>query len=231
MKISIFGLGYVGAVSAGCLASDGHTVIGVDPNKTKVDLINEGNSPIIEKDIGDMIARTVESGRLRATLDVRDAVLSSDISLICVGTPSQLNGNLDLSHVRKVCQEIGHAIREKSSFHVVVARSTMLPGSMRAVVIPALEEASGKKAGVDFGVCNNPEFLREGTAVYDYYHPPKTVIGETDAKAGALLVRLYEKMDAPLVQTDLETAEMVKYTDNSWHAVKVAFANEIGNIC
>lgn len=231
MKISIFGLGYVGAVSAGCLASDGHTVIGVDPNKTKVDLINEGNSPIIEKDIGDMIARTVASGRLRATLDVRDAVLSSDISLICVGTPSQLNGNLDLSHVRKVCQEIGHAIREKSSFHVVVARSTMLPGSMRAVVIPALEEASGKKAGVDFGVCNNPEFLREGTAVYDYYHPPKTVIGETDAKAGALLVKLYEKMDAPLVQTDLETAEMVKYTDNSWHAVKVAFANEIGNIC
>ena len=231
MKISIFGLGYVGAVSAGCLASDGHEVIGVDPNKTKVDLINQGTTPIIEKDIGEMIAATVKSGHLRATADVRDAVFGSDMSLICVGTPSQLNGNLDLSHVRKVCQEIGAAIREKDSFHVVVARSTMLPGSMRALVIPTLEAASGKVAGVDFGVCNNPEFLREGTAVYDYYHPPKTVIGESDEKAGALLVQLYEKMDAPLVRTDVETAEMVKYTDNTWHAVKVAFANEIGNIC
>ncbi len=231
MKISIFGLGYVGAVSAGCLASDGHTVIGVDPNKTKVDLINQGHTPIIEKDIGEMIAATVKSGLLRATADVRDAVLSSDMSLICVGTPSQLNGNLDLSHVRKVCQEIGAAIKEKDAFHVVVARSTMLPGSMRSLVIPTLEAASGKVAGVDFGVCNNPEFLREGTAVYDYYHPPKTVIGESDEKAGALLVELYEKMDAPLVRTDVETAEMVKYTDNTWHAAKVAFANEIGNIC
>ncbi len=231
MKISIFGLGYVGAVSAGCLASDGHDVVGVDPNRTKVDLINQGTTPIIEKDIGDMIANTVKSGKLRATTDVRDAVLSTDMSLICVGTPSQLNGNLDLSHVRKVCQEIGHALRDKDGFHVVVARSTMLPGSMRNLVIPALEEASGKVAGRDFGVCNNPEFLREGTAVYDYYNPPKTVIGETDAKAGELLVQLYEKMQAPLVRTDVETAEMVKYTDNTWHAVKVAFANEIGNIC
>ncbi|WP_338844570.1 UDP-glucose/GDP-mannose dehydrogenase family protein [Massilia sp. W12] len=231
MKISIFGLGYVGAVSAGCLASDGHNVVGVDPNRTKVDLINQGITPIIEKDIGEMIAATVKSGHLRATIDVRDAVLSTDISLICVGTPSQLNGNLDLSHVRKVCQEIGAAMREKSDFHVVVARSTMLPGSMRSVVIPVLEEASGKVAGVDFGVCNNPEFLREGTAVYDYYNPPKTVIGETDARAGEMLVGLYEKMQAPLVRTDVETAEMVKYTDNTWHAVKVAFANEIGNIC
>ena len=231
MKISIFGLGYVGAVSAGCLATDGHEVIGVDPNRTKVELINQGTTPIIEKDIGEMIAATVKSGHLRATADVRDAVFGSDMSLICVGTPSQLNGNLDLSHVRKVCQEIGAAIAEKDTFHVVVARSTMLPGSMRSLVIPTLEAASGKVAGVDFGVCNNPEFLREGTAVYDYYHPPKTVIGESDEKAGALLVQLYEKMDAPLVRTDVETAEMVKYTDNTWHAVKVAFANEIGNIC
>lgn len=231
MKISIFGLGYVGAVSAGCLATDGHEVIGVDPNRTKVELINQGTTPIIEKDIGEMIAATVKSGHLRATADVRDAVFGSDMSLICVGTPSQLNGNLDLSHVRKVCQEIGAAIAEKDTFHVVVARSTMLPGSMRSLVIPTLEAASGKVAGVDFGVCNNPEFLREGTAVYDYYNPPKTVIGESDEKAGALLVQLYEKMDAPLVRTDVETAEMVKYTDNTWHAVKVAFANEIGNIC
>jgi len=231
VRISIFGLGYVGAVSAGCLARDGHTVIGVDPNQTKVDLINEGKTPIIEKDIGEMIAHAVSEGLLRATVDVGAAVRDSDLSLICVGTPSQLNGNLDLSAVRKVCEQIGAALRDKDGFHVVVARSTMLPGSMRSVVIPTLEEASGKKAGVDFGVCNNPEFLREGTAVYDYHHPPKTVIGETDTKAGDVLIELYTKLDAPLVRTDVETAEMVKYTDNAWHAIKVAFANEIGNLC
>lgn len=231
MKISIFGLGYVGAVSAGCLASDGHEVIGLDPNQIKVDLINKGISPIIEKDIGEMIAKTVASGHLRATSDIREAVMGSDISLICVGTPSQLNGNLNLSYVRRVCEEIGTALKEKTSFHVVVSRSTMLPGSMRDVVIPTLEASSGKKAGVDFGVCNNPEFLREGTAVYDYYNPPKTVIGETDAKAGEMLVKLYENMNAPLIRTDVETAEMVKYADNNWHALKVTFANEIGNIC
>jgi len=231
VRISIFGLGYVGAVSAGCLASDGHDVIGVDPNQTKVDLINEGVTPIIEKDIGEMIARTAKSGKLRATTNVHEAVMGSDISLICVGTPSMLNGNLDLSYVRRVCEEIGAALKEKSSFHVVVGRSTMLPGSMHNVVIPTLEQASGKKAGVDFGVCNNPEFLREGTAVYDYYHPPKTVIGESDTRAGDMLVELYKGMDAPMIRTDVETAEMVKYTDNNWHALKVAFANEIGNIC
>ncbi|PTQ69642.1 GDP-mannose 6-dehydrogenase [Nitrosomonas oligotropha] len=231
MKISIFGLGYVGTVSAGCLATDGYSVIGVDPNKTKVDLINQGISPIVEKDIGEMIAAAAKNNVLRATLDVRDAVINSDISMVCVGTPSQLNGNLDLSHVRKVCEQIGAALKEKSAFHVVVARSTMLPGSMRTVVIPALESYSGKKAGVDFGVCNNPEFLREGTAVFDYYNPPKTVIGETDSKAGELLMQLYAKMTAPLIRTAVETAEMAKYADNTWHAVKVAFANEIGNLC
>lgn len=230
MKISIFGLGYVGAVSAGCLAEDGHQVIGVDPNQTKVDLINKGSTPIVEKDIGEMIAKNVASTRLTATTDVRHAVLNSDVSLICVGTPSQLNGNLDLSYVRRVCEEIGAALKSKESFHVVVGRSTMLPGSMRSIVIPTLEASSGKKAGVDFGVCNNPEFLREGTAVHDYYHPPKTVIGESDSRAGDMLVELYKNMDAPLIRTDIETAEMVKYTDNNWHALKVAFTNEIGNI-
>ena len=231
MKISIFGLGYVGAVSAGCLAQDGHEVIGVDPNLTKVDLVNAGVTPIIEKDIGEMIAAAAAAGRLRATQEVEGAVRDSDISLICVGTPSQLNGNLDLSHVRKVCEQIGHAIKNKDAFHVVVARSTMLPGSMRSVVLPTLEAFSGKQAGVDFGVCNNPEFLREGTAVWDYYNPPKTVIGETDPRAGDVLVKLYEKMDAPLIRVDVDTAEMVKYTDNTWHALKVAFTNEMGNIC
>ena len=231
MKISIFGLGYVGAVSAGCLAKEGHEVIGVDPSAVKVDLINQGKTPIIEKDIGEIIEKAVEQGLLRATTDVRGAVNDSQLSLICVGTPSQLNGSLDLKYVRRVCEEIGEAIKNKAEFHVVVARSTMLPGSMGNVVIPTLEASSGKRAGVDFGVCNNPEFLREGTAVYDFYHPPKTVIGETDARSGDLVASLYHKMDAPLIRTKVETAEMVKYTDNVWHALKVGFANEIGNVC
>lgn len=230
MDVSIFGLGYVGAVSAACLATEGHNVIGVDPNQTKVDLINSGRTPIIEADIAEMIAAAVQSGHLSAMTEVHKAVHSSDISLICVGTPSQLNGNLDLSYVRRVCEQIGEGLREKNSHHVVVARSTMLPGSMRAVVIPTLEASSGKTAGVDFGVCTNPEFLREGTAVWDYYNPPKTVIGETDALAGQALVSLYSGIDAPTIRTSVEVAEMVKYADNTWHAVKVAFANEIGTI-
>lgn len=232
MDISIFGLGYVGAVSAGCLATDGHTVVGVDPNPAKVDLINAGRAPIVEDAIGDMIASTVQSGRLWATHSAREAVHETNVSLICVGTPSQANGNLDLSYVRRVCQDIGQALRDKPEYHVVVVRSTMLPGSMRDVVIPTMESAAGgKRAGDDFGVCLNPEFLRESTAVSDYYHPPKTVIGEIDPRAGDVLVELYRKIDAPLIRVSLEIAEMVKYADNSWHALKVAFANEIGSIC
>jgi GDP-mannose 6-dehydrogenase len=231
MRISIMGLGYVGAVSAGCLAEDGHTVVGVDPNRTKVELINQGVTPIVEKDIGEIIARNVAGGRLRATTDVAAAVLETDLSIICVGTPSQLNGSLDLRYIRNACEEIGAALRHKSGFHVVVARSTMLPGTMRDVVLPTLESASGRVAGRDFGVCNNPEFLREGTAVHDYRNPPKTVIGELDPRSGQMLADLYASLDAPMIRTDVETAEMVKYTDNVWHAVKVAFANEIGNVC
>ena len=231
MKISIFGLGYVGAVSAGCLAKNGHHVVGVDPNQTKVDLINSGKTPVIEKEIGEIIEQAVKDKILRATTDVDDAIKSTDISLICVGTPSQNNGNLDLKYVEASCHEIGESLRNKDAFHVVVTRSTMLPGSMINTVIPILEEASGKKTGLDFGVCNNPEFLREGTAVYDFYHPPKTVIGETDEKSGDVLASIYKDMDAPLIRTDVKTAEMVKYVDNVWHALKVGFANEIGNIC
>lgn len=231
MRISVMGLGYVGAVSAGCLASDGHTVIGVDPHPTKVDLINQGVAPIVEKDVGEIIRAQVALGKLSATSDSACAVNDTDMSLICVGTPSQLNGSLDLRFVRKVCEEIGAALKTKNAFHVVVARSTMLPGTMRDVVIPTLEQYSGKVAGRDFGVCNNPEFLREGTAVWDYRNPPKTVIGETDERSGDILAELYAGLDAPLIRTDVETAEMVKYTDNVWHALKVAFANEIGNLC
>jgi len=230
-KISIFGLGYVGAVSAGCLARDGHTVIGVDPNPTKVDLINHGQSPVIEKDIDEIIKHAVSKKKLIATADIRQAINNTEISFLCVGTPSQSNGSLDLKYVRNVCEQIGMVLKEKSEFHVVVCRSTVLPGTMRGVVIPTLEQYSGKKAGVEFGVCNNPEFLREGTAVYDFDHPPKTVIGQTDPQSGDILTSIYEKLSAPLIRTSIETAEMVKYTDNVWHALKVAFANEIGRIC
>jgi GDP-mannose 6-dehydrogenase len=231
LRISIFGMGYVGTVSAGCLANDGHEVIGVDPVPTKVDLINAGQSPIIEEQIGELIASTVKSGKLRATSDQNLAVRETEISFVCVGTPSQANGNLDFTYIRRVCEEIGKAIKQKSARHTVVIRSTILPGTMRKIVIPVLEEYSGKKAGVDFGVCNNPEFLREGSAVKDYNAPPKTVFGESDRASGDLLAGLYAKLDAPLIRTDLETAEMVKYVDNSWHALKIGFANEIGNLC
>ena len=231
MKISIFGMGYVGTVSAACLAKEGHEVIGVDPVRTKVDLINAGRSPIIEVEIGELIASTVKSGRLRATENQDEAIRETELSFVCVGTPSQANGNLDLTYIRRVCELIGRALKNKSTRHTVVIRSTILPGTMRQIVIPVLEEYSGKKAGVDFGVCNNPEFLREGSAVKDFNAPPKTVIGESDRASGDILAALYTKLDAPLIRTDLETAEMVKYVDNSWHALKIGFANEIGNLC
>jgi GDP-mannose 6-dehydrogenase len=230
MKISIMGLGYVGAVSAGCLAQQGHEVIGVDPQQAKVDLINAGRTPIIEKDIGEIISRAVSEGRLRATSGVHEAVRHTDLSLICVGTPSLGNGHIDLKFVRRVCEQIGEGLKEHPG-HVVVVRSTMLPGTMRNVVIPTLEAFSGLKAGEDFGVCLNPEFLREGTAVHDYFHPPKTVIGELDRASGDVVAKLYGELPGPVIRTDYETAEMVKYADNTWHALKVAFANEIGNIC
>jgi GDP-mannose 6-dehydrogenase len=228
LKISIFGLGYVGSVSAGCLADDGHEVVGVDPLPTKVDLINRGQSPIIEADIGEIIAATAKSGRLRATSDPVQAIRGTELSFVCVGTPSQANGNLDLRYIRRICEQIGQALSSKSTRHTVVIRSTILPGTMHKIVIPTLEEFSGKKAGVDFGVCNNPEFLREGSAVKDFRYPPKTVIGELDQASGDILEALYKKLEAPLIRTNLETAEMVKYVDNSWHALKIGFANEIG---
>jgi GDP-mannose 6-dehydrogenase len=231
LRISVFGLGYVGTVSAGCLASDGHEVVGVDPLPTKVDLINRGQSPIIETDIGEIIAATAKAGRLRATNDPGQAIRETDLSFVCVGTPSQANGNLDLRYIRRICEQIGEALKSKSARHTVVIRSTILPGTMHKIVIPTLEEFSGKKAAVDFGVCNNPEFLREGSAVKDFRCPPKTVIGELDRPSGDTLATLYEKLEAPLIRTDLESAEMAKYVDNSWHALKIGFANEIGNLC
>ena len=231
MKIAVLGLGYVGTVSAGCLAQQGHDVLGVDPEPRKVDLINAGKSPIIEKDIGGIIERQVAGGRLAATTDVIDAVQRSDLALVCVGTPSRANGDIELKYIRRVCEEIGTAMRHHQGAPAVVIRSTMLPGTMREVVIPTLESFSGRRAGAEFGVCINPEFLREGTSVHDYFHPPKTVIGEFNPASGNLVASLYAQIDAPMVRTDIETAEMVKYADNCWHALKVGFANEIGNIC
>src|SRR5437660_1760243 len=231
MRISVMGLGYVGTVSAGCLAKAGHEVTGVDTAQIKVDLINAGRTPVIEKDIGEMIEEQVEVGRLRATTDVAGAIGNSDLLLVCVGTPSVPNGGIDLKYVRRVCEQIGTALRRHPGAPVVVVRSTMLPGTMRELVIPTLEANSGKRAGTEFGVCINPEFLREGTAVHDYYHPPKTLIGEFNRASGDVLASLYAHMPGPLIRTDIDTAEMVKYADNAWHALKVCFANEIGNVC
>jgi GDP-mannose 6-dehydrogenase len=230
MRISVFGLGYVGAVSSACMAAGGNVVIGVDKNVTKVELINRGCSPIIESGVDEIIRAAASDGRLRATTATAEAVRETEISLVCVGTPSEHNGSLKLDFVRKVCDELGAALRDLDRYHVVVIRSTILPGTMRSVVIPTLEQSSGKKAGAEFGVCFNPEFLREGTAVNDYYHPPKTVVGETDSRAGDRLLKLYESLSAPVFRTSLDTAEMVKYVDNTWHALKVGFANEIGSI-
>ncbi len=231
MDISVFGLGYVGAVSAACLARDGHRVIGVDPNETKIGLINSGHSPIVEKGLEELISDAIAAGRLRAVTDAGTAIRESDLTFVCVGTPSEANGSLNLRFVKTVCEEIGVCLRARGAYHTVVMRSTILPGTMRSMVIPTLEASSGLKAGRDFGVCNNPEFLREGTAIHDYDNPPKTVIGMVDERSGAMLRDLYAALPAPLISTGIETAEMVKYVDNVWHALKVAFANEIGSIC
>jgi GDP-mannose 6-dehydrogenase len=231
MNISVFGLGYVGAVTCGCLAHEGHSVIGVDVAKSKLDLINGGKSPVVEPEIEDLIAQGVRSGRLRAISDARTAILQTDVTFISVGTPSQANGSIDMRFVTTVCGEIGAALREKDGYHLIVARSTMLPGTTRGTVIPLLEQASGKKAGNDFGVCFNPEFLREGTSVYDFYNPPKTVIGATDEHAASVLREIYGSLPGKIFVTSLEVSEMVKYADNSFHAVKITFANEIGAVC
>jgi len=231
MKLSVLGLGYVGTVSAACLAREGHEVLGVDAEPEKVRLINAGQSPIIERDVGPMIREQVAAGRLRASLDVASAVAHAELLLVCVGTPSRANGDIELKYVRRVCEQIGAALREHAGAPVVAIRSTLLPGTLRQVVIPLLEKASGKRAGAEFGLCLNPEFLREGSAVHDYFHPPKTVIGEVNRASGDLLAGLYAGIKAPLIRTDLETAEMVKYADNAWHALKVGYANEIGNLC
>lgn len=231
MKISVFGLGYVGCVSAACFAKNGHEVVGVDVSPNKVEIINKGSSPIVEPGMGELISEAVGSGRLKATTNAAEAINGSEVSLVCVGTPSNANGSLDLRYVTRVCEEIGASLRSKRERQVIVIRSTMLPGTIESVVVPALQESSGKKAGRDFGVCINPEFLREGTSLRDFYAPPFTLIGAEESSTAEIVRQLYLGIDAPLFVTPIKTAEMVKYVCNCFHALKVTFANEIGNIC
>ena len=230
MRISIFGMGYVGCVSGACLAALGHRVVGVEPNPVKVKLINSGKSPIVEKDLDTLLEKSVGAGLFSATENWREAVENSDLAIVCVGTPSHTNGSIDLRFVWRVCEQIGHALADRKTFFTVVIRSTVLPGTVEQTVIPVLEEHSGKKAGVDFGVCMNPEFLREGTSIYDFHNPPKTVIGELNPQSGEALASLYQSLPGPMVRVPIRVAEMVKYVDNTFHALKVSFANEIGNL-
>jgi GDP-mannose 6-dehydrogenase len=230
MKLSVFGLGYVGCVSAACFANEGHEVIGVDVNPVKVEIINSGRSPIVEPGIEELINAAVKGNRLRATGDASEAIANSDVSLVCIGTPGNHNGSLDLSHIKGACRQIGEALAQASRFHVVVMRSTMLPGTIEQTVVPTLEVYSGKRAGRDFGVAINPEFLREGTSIQDFDNPPFTLIGADDEDTSGPLRQLYHRIEAPVIVTRVKEAEMVKYACNAFHALKVTFANEIGSI-
>jgi GDP-mannose 6-dehydrogenase len=230
MKISIFGLGYVGCISLGCLARNGHTVVGVDVSANKVGLINKGKPTIIEKDIDGIIAEQFSLGRISATSDAKEAVLATDLSIIAVGTPSTPQGHLDLKYIFKVAQNIGEALTEKNGFHVVAIRSTVLPGTCDKVA-EVIAESSGKARNEAFAVVDNPEFLREGTAVADYMNPPLTLIGCDNQKAGRLVSMLYEGLPGELIITDLKVAEIMKYVNNTYHALKISFANEVGNVC
>jgi GDP-mannose 6-dehydrogenase len=231
MNVSVFGLGYVGSVSAASFAADGHTVVGVDVNRDKVASLNDGRSPIVEKGLEELIRDNTANGRLRATTSTTEAVAATDLSLICVGTPSRRNGSLDLTYLERVCEQIGEALKDKESYHVVVVRSTVLPGTTHGVVIPALERTSGKKYGAGFGVTVNPEFLREGTAIKDFRQPPMTLIGHNYTSDAQPTEALYSQVTAPVITTSIRTAEMIKYASNTWHALKVCFANEVGNLC
>ena len=229
--VSVFGLGYVGCVSAACFAEEKFLVTGVDVSKSKVDMINAGKATIVENGIQELVAAMVAEKRLRATTDVVEAVKASTISLVCVGTPSRANGSIDLTYIERVCEQIGAAIAQKGTHHVVVIRSTVLPGTIEGTVIPALERGSGKKIGDAFGVCSNPEFLREGSSIKDFHEPPFTLIGASDPKSGEALKALYAGIEAPIHVVALKVAETVKYACNCFHGLKVAFSNEIGNIC
>lgn len=231
LGLSVFGLGYVGSVSAACFASRGHRVVGVDANPEKGEFIRNGKAPVIEERIGELVADVVDAGLLTVSDDPVAAVQDTDITLVAVGTPSSPNGGLTTTFLERASHEIGTALATKDGWHVVVYRSTMVPGTCEGVLVPILERASGKKIGVDFGVCVNPEYLREGSSVRDFLEPPKTVVGESDARSGAMVVGLYDGLPGPRFRVPIPVAEMSKYVDNTFHALKVAFANEIGVVC
>ena len=227
MNISIFGLGYVGTVTAVCLAKNGHRIIGVDANNFKVESINQAKSPIVEPGVDELLAQAISSKRLSATTDLTSAVLQSDISLICVGTPSNVNGSLNLEQVMRVSEQIAGVLSAKGSFHAIVIRSTVLPGTVEKVGA-LIESLTRKKMGKDFGVASNPEFLREGTSLFDFENPPYTVVGASDQRMFDLLTEMYKGVNAPIHKVKIKEAEILKYACNSFHAVKVTFANEIG---
>jgi GDP-mannose 6-dehydrogenase len=230
-SISVIGLGYVGAVSAACFSKRGHRVVGVDLDDRKVDLINQGKGPLVEAHLDEYLTDGVNEGRVSAMTSSLGAVMATDITFICVGTPSSEDGSVNLGALKAVARDIGICLKTKKDKHLIVVRSTIPAGTTRTVFLPEVERVSGKKAGADFGLCFHPEFLREGVAIADFFAPPKTVIGAFDQESGERLAALYEGIEAPLVFTSIEAAEMVKYVDNTWHAVKVAFANEIGKLC
>jgi GDP-mannose 6-dehydrogenase len=229
-RIAVFGLGYVGSVMAACLARAGHNVVGVDTNSLKVDSLNEGRSLIIEPDLDPIIAAEHGSGRLRATSDAVEAVSQSEISFVCVGTPSLRAGRLDLGSVGRVCEQLGVALAATDKRHTIVIRSTVLPGTIESVVVPTLERNSGKKVQTDFAVCANPEFIREGTAIQDFFHPPFTVLGAPESRWLVPLRDIYGSLPGRVFETSIRTAEMVKYACNAYHALKIDFANEIGSL-
>ena len=231
MKVAVFGLGYVGCVSGACIAELGHDVIGVDVNATKVDMITRGQAPIIETGLQEFMEKVARTGRFVATTDGEKAVMEADLAFVCVGTPSRANGSISLEVVRRVAEQIGAALMKRDRYFVVAIRSTVLPGTVENEVIPILEKHSQKRAGKDFGVCMVPEFLREGSSLDDFFHPPKCVVGELDRRSGDVVAEIFEAIEGPLVRTDIRIAEMVKYSDNVFHALKVTFANEIGQIC
>lgn len=230
-QVSIMGMGYVGAVSSACFCSLGHSVIGVDPDASKTVVLNEGRSPIVESGLDDLLYEARRERSFFATRYTHEAILETDITLVSVGTPSDASGACDLKYLKQATEQIGGAIACKDSYHVVVYRSTVPPKTTRDIMIPILEQASGKRCGVDFGVAFNPEFLRESTAVDDFYHPPKTVIGAIDTASARVVERLYAGVEGEVIVTSLECAEFVKYVDNTWHALKVSFGNEIGRLC
>ncbi|MFC7404885.1 nucleotide sugar dehydrogenase [Georgenia alba] len=230
MKVAIVGLGYVGTVTAACLADSGHTVVGVDVNPIKIDQINAGVSPVSELGLGELVGSNVDRGRLRATDDITTAVRTSDVVMVTVGTPSGRNGDVHLDDVLNVVGQIGAALAGVADWRLVLVTSTVPPGTVEGEIVPLLEQHSGKKAGTDFGVAFSPEFLREGTAVSDFLAPPKTVIGADDDRTAKVATTLYQPFACETVRTSVRVAELVKFSDNSWHALKVAFANEIGRV-